>query len=164
MTALWTIDDMAAAMRATRSGALPADISGISIDSRSIGKGDAFFAIQGDSRDGHEFVDAALKAGGGAAVVARGKKFPAGAPLLIVDDVLEGLRDLACAARARTAAVISERATRARTAPTPTSACGAVRLNARVTSTSTSAYFPWPRSFTRNAVDAGRGALRIVRQ
>jgi UDP-N-acetylmuramoyl-tripeptide--D-alanyl-D-alanine ligase len=107
MTALWTIDDMAAAMRATRSGALPADISGISIDSRSIGKGDAFFAIQGDSRDGHEFVDAALKAGGGAAVVARGKKFPAGAPLLILDDVLEGLRDLACAARARTAAKVT---------------------------------------------------------
>ncbi|MFZ0846931.1 MAG: UDP-N-acetylmuramoylalanyl-D-glutamyl-2,6-diaminopimelate--D-alanyl-D-alanine ligase, partial [Pseudolabrys sp.] len=107
MTALWTIDDMAAAMRATRSGALPADISGVSIDSRSIGKGDAFFAIQGDSRDGHEFVEAALKAGAGVAVVARGKKFPAGAPLLIVDDVLEGLRDLACAARARTAAKVT---------------------------------------------------------
>ena len=108
MTALWTLDDMAAAMRAEKSGALPADVSGISIDSRSIAKGEAFFAIQGDNRDGHEFVDAALKAGAGLAVVARDKRaqFAADAPLLLVDDVLEGLRDLARAARARSHAKI----------------------------------------------------------
>jgi UDP-N-acetylmuramoyl-tripeptide--D-alanyl-D-alanine ligase len=100
---LWTIDDMAKAMRATKSGALPADIAGISIDSRTAAKGDAFFAIQGDNRDGHEFVEAALKGGAALAVVARHRKvqFAAGAPLLEVDDVLEGLRDLARAARAR---------------------------------------------------------------
>ena len=108
MTALWTIDDMAAAMRADKSGALPADISGISIDSRSIGKGEAFFAIQGDNRDGHDFVIAALKNGAGLAVVARGKRasFTADAPLLAVDDVLEALRDLARAARARSTAKV----------------------------------------------------------
>jgi UDP-N-acetylmuramoyl-tripeptide--D-alanyl-D-alanine ligase len=106
MTALWTLDAMAAAMHATRSGALAADVSGISIDSRSIGKGEAFFAIQGDNRDGHDFVEAALKGGAGVAVVARGKQsqFPAGAALLLVADVLDGLRDLARAARARIAA------------------------------------------------------------
>jgi len=71
-------------MRADRAGALPADVSGISIDSRSIAKGEAFFAIQGDNRDGHEFVDGALKNGAGLAVVARAKRaqFSAGAPLL----------------------------------------------------------------------------------
>ena len=62
---------MATAMRAEKSGALPADVTGISIDSRSIGKGEAFFAIKGDNRDGHDFVEAALKAGAGLAVVAR---------------------------------------------------------------------------------------------
>ena len=36
-----------------------------------LAKGEAFFAIQGDNRDGHDFVDAALKAGAGLAVVAR---------------------------------------------------------------------------------------------
>ena len=71
MTPLWTLSAMAAAMRAEKSGVPPADVSGISIDSRSIGKGEAFFAIQGDSRDGHEFVDSALKNGAGLAVVAR---------------------------------------------------------------------------------------------
>jgi len=103
MAALWTLDDMAAAMRADRSGALPDGISGISIDSRSLARGEAFFAIQGDARDGHDFVDNALKGGAGVAVIARSQRarFAAEVPLLIVDDVLEGLRDLARAARAR---------------------------------------------------------------
>src|SRR5690348_12408048 len=103
MTALWTTDAMATAMRAETSGALPAGVSGISIDSRSLTRGEAFFAIQGDTRDGHDFVEAALKAGTGVAVVARAQRarFAADAPLLLVDDVLEGLRDLGRAARAR---------------------------------------------------------------
>jgi UDP-N-acetylmuramoyl-tripeptide--D-alanyl-D-alanine ligase len=107
MTALWTISDMAAAMRADTSGALPESTNGISIDSRSIGRGDAFFALT-DARDGHDFVDAALKAGAGVAVVSRAKRdrFSADAPLLLVDDVLEALRDLARAARKRTQAKI----------------------------------------------------------
>ncbi len=105
MTALWTASDMAAAMRADKSANLPGEITGISIDSRSIAKGDAFFAIQGDNRDGHDFVEAALAAGAGLAVIACAKQsqFSADAALLAVDDVLEGLRDLARAARARNA-------------------------------------------------------------
>lgn len=105
MTALWTIDAMAAAMRAERAGALPADVNGISIDSRTSGKGDAFFAVKGENRDGHDFVDSALKGGAGLAVVARDQRDRfAGAPLLVVPDVLEALRNLARAARARTEA------------------------------------------------------------
>ena len=68
--ALWSVDEMAAAMGAGRRGALPASISGISIDSRSIAAGEAFFAITGDRRDGHDFVAAALAAKAGLAVVA----------------------------------------------------------------------------------------------
>jgi len=63
MSVLWSTDAMSDAMQAERTGNLPTGISGISIDSRTLSKGDAFFAIQGDNRDGHEFVDAALKAG-----------------------------------------------------------------------------------------------------
>jgi len=107
MSALWTVDAMAAAMRAEKSGSLPADIPGLSIDTRGIGKGEAFFAIKGDNRDGHDFVEAALKSGAGFAVVARTQtaRFP-GAPLLLVDDVLDGLRALARAARTRTQAKV----------------------------------------------------------
>ena len=92
---------MTAAMQAASQGALPASVNGISIDSRTLQPGDAFFAIAGDSRDGHEFVEAALKNGAGLAVVAASKRaaFPADARLLVVEDVLDGLRDLARAAR-----------------------------------------------------------------
>ena len=107
MSALWTIDAMTAAMRAQRGGALPADVSGISIDSRTVGKGDAFFAIHGENRDGHDFVDNALKGGAGLAVVASSRRgrFP-DAPLLIVPDVLDALRELGRAARARSQAKV----------------------------------------------------------
>ena len=95
-------------MNARSRGAVPETISGISIDTRTIGPGEAFFAITGDARDGHDFVAAALQAGAGLAVVsqARSAEMPADAPLLIVADVLEGLRDLAKAARARSHAKI----------------------------------------------------------
>ena len=104
---LWTVEAMAQAMGAERAGALPDAITGLSIDSRSISPSEAFFAITGESRDGHEFVPAALKVGAALAVVAAGRHaaLPPDARLLVVPDVLEGLRDLARAARTRTEAV-----------------------------------------------------------
>jgi UDP-N-acetylmuramoyl-tripeptide--D-alanyl-D-alanine ligase len=107
MSRLWALDAMTAAMRAEGAGALPADVNGISIDSRTLVKGDAFFAIKGENRDGHDFVEGALKAGAGLAVLERDQRDRfAGAPLLIVPDVLEALRDLARAARARMSAKV----------------------------------------------------------
>jgi UDP-N-acetylmuramoyl-tripeptide--D-alanyl-D-alanine ligase len=103
VTPLWTSQDMADAMRAARNGSVPDAITGLSIDSRSIKPGEAYFAIKGDVHDGHDFVDAALQAGAALAVVATAQraKFAADAPLLVVDDVLDGLKDLGRAARAR---------------------------------------------------------------
>jgi UDP-N-acetylmuramoyl-tripeptide--D-alanyl-D-alanine ligase len=100
---LWTSKAMADAMRGAVNGALPDGVIGLSIDSRTIQPGEAYFAIKGDVHDGHDFVAAALKAGAGLAVVenAQRGKFAADAPLLVVDDVLEGLRDLARASRGR---------------------------------------------------------------
>lgn len=108
MSSLWTSHAMAVAMHAKHAGELPADISGLSIDSRTIVPGDAFFAIKGDAHDGHDFVAAALAKGAGLAVVAADRLagLPADAPLLIVADVLEGLIALARAARARSQARI----------------------------------------------------------
>src|SRR5262249_24810159 len=100
---LWTSHAMTETMRAAPNGALSDAVTGLSIDSRTIKPGEAYFAIKGDVHDGHDFVDAALKAGAAFAVVetAQRDKFAADAPLLVVDDVLEGLRDLARASRAR---------------------------------------------------------------
>src|SRR4029078_12308305 len=100
---LWTLQAMAQAMRAQRDGALRKAVTGLSIDSRTIAPGEAYFAIKGDVHDGHDFVAAALKAGAALAVVeaAQRDRFAQDAPLLVVDDVLAGLVALAHAARAR---------------------------------------------------------------
>jgi UDP-N-acetylmuramoyl-tripeptide--D-alanyl-D-alanine ligase len=100
---LWTSQDMAAAMHAAINGNLPQAISGLSIDTRTIARGEAYFAIKGDVHDGHDFVAAALEKGAALAVVdaAHRQNFAADAPLLVVDDVLAGLVDLARASRAR---------------------------------------------------------------
>jgi UDP-N-acetylmuramoyl-tripeptide--D-alanyl-D-alanine ligase len=110
VTPLWTSGAMAQAMRAQIQGALPEAITGLSIDSRTIARGDAYFSIKGDVHDGHDFVAAALKAGAALAVVesAQRDKFAPDAPLLVVDDVLAGLVELGIASRARlTAHVIA---------------------------------------------------------
>ncbi|MDK9696339.1 MAG: UDP-N-acetylmuramoylalanyl-D-glutamyl-2,6-diaminopimelate--D-alanyl-D-alanine ligase [Siculibacillus sp.] len=109
MTApLWTLDDLVAATGGRVAGVPSAEIGGISIDSRTISPGDAFFAIQGDARDGHDFVESALARGAGACVVAEEKlgALPEGGRYVVVDDVFEALRRLARAARARTGARI----------------------------------------------------------
>ena len=74
---------------------------GVSIDTRSLKPGDIFVALR-DARDGHEFLKSAFEAGAAAALVARAPAdAPEGAPLLVVGDTLQGLRDLAIAARMR---------------------------------------------------------------
>jgi len=104
MSALWTMPDAVAATGGSSHGDWSA--SGVSIDTRSLQKGDIFVALQ-DVRDGHDFVAQALENGAAAAIVSR---IPDGvspdASLLIVDDVLQGLEALATAARARTGAKI----------------------------------------------------------
>src|ERR1700730_13279612 len=100
-TPLWTVSAMAQEMRASIHGALPEAVTGLSLNSRTIAAGEAYFAIKGDLHDGHDFVMAALKAGAALAVVetAQRGKFASDAPLLVVDDVLAALVDLARAAR-----------------------------------------------------------------
>ena len=58
---LWTLDTLATAAGGRLVGASPdAAVGGISIDTRTLRPGDAFFAIRGVSMDGHRFVGAAL--------------------------------------------------------------------------------------------------------
>ena len=100
---LWTSDAMRAAMRAEANGVLPQAISGISIDSRTLAAWRGVFRDSGAVHDGHNFVAAALKAGAALAVVekAQAGKFASNAPLLVVDDVLGALVDLARAVARR---------------------------------------------------------------
>ena len=105
MTALWTSEDATAATLGTASK--PFEITGLSIDTRTLKPGDLFVALKGDARDGHEFVKAAFAAKAGAALVQRPvKDAPANAVLLTVANTQRGLEDLARASRARTHAQI----------------------------------------------------------
>lgn len=78
---------------------LPACIGGWSIDSRTVGQGDCFFAIRGPLHDGHSFVPNAAGKGAGMAVVDH--EVPASIPQLVVANVEEALQRLAAGARAR---------------------------------------------------------------
>jgi UDP-N-acetylmuramoyl-tripeptide--D-alanyl-D-alanine ligase len=81
-------------------------VTGYSIDSRTVGPGELFFAVRGERLDGHAFVEAAIKRGAAAAVVssARAASLPdaaLAAPLLIADDPLTALQALASHVRRR---------------------------------------------------------------
>lgn len=78
--------------------------TGYSIDSRTIGAGELFFAVKGEHFDGHDFVGAAMARGAVAAVVSREKAAEARVaagnhPLLVVEETLKALQQLAAAVR-----------------------------------------------------------------
>ncbi|RMH47865.1 MAG: UDP-N-acetylmuramoyl-tripeptide--D-alanyl-D-alanine ligase [Alphaproteobacteria bacterium] len=102
MTPLWTAEEAQAATGGTGPAGWAA--WSVSADSRTIAPGALFVALS-DRRDGHDFVADALARGAAAAMVARRPPDVApDAPLLIVPDVMAGLRALAAAARARSRA------------------------------------------------------------
>jgi UDP-N-acetylmuramoyl-tripeptide--D-alanyl-D-alanine ligase len=103
MNLLWTHAALAKGLGATLVGRAPAGVSGMSIDTRTLAKGDLFFALQGESRDGHAFVEAAFKAGAAAAVVTAPNvdALKALGPLYVVDDALKAMERLGIASRAR---------------------------------------------------------------
>jgi len=72
-----------------------------SIDSRTVGKGELFFAVRGERLDGHDFVDAALEKGAVAAVVRKDQwhRYSWTDRVLVVDDTLVALQTLATAVR-----------------------------------------------------------------
>ena len=93
-------------IRATRGalvgGDLGVHVTGVSIDSRTLAVGEAFFAIRGHRLDGHEFLADAASRGAGCLVVhALPDDIPAGVPLVMVEDTTVALGRLAAMHRAR---------------------------------------------------------------
>ena len=72
-----------------------------SIDSRTVGPGQLFFAVKGERLDGHDFVESALEKGAVAAVVRKDQlgRYPGETRLLAVEDTLVALQTLATAVR-----------------------------------------------------------------
>ena len=77
------------------------EVTGYSIDTRTIAAGDLFFAIRGSARDGHEYVAAAFESGAAAAVVRStwATKNETSGPVLAVTDPSQALGELAGYAR-----------------------------------------------------------------
>lgn len=96
---LWTSADAASATGGKVQSEWQAE--GVSIDTRTLQKGDLFVALK-DVRDGHDFVAQALEKGAAAALVSHVPEGVSDEKLLIVDDVLPALEKLGMAARART--------------------------------------------------------------
>ncbi len=71
-------------------------IQGVCIDTRKIIKGNLFIPFKGERMDGHQFVEAALEQGAAAALWQKDvPNPPKNAPILIVEDTLEALQQLA---------------------------------------------------------------------
>lgn len=95
---LWTSADIAAATGGTASAVFTC--SGVSIDTRTLKPGDLYVALLGERLDGHDYVEAAFKAGAAGALVRKGFVAASG-PVVGVDDTMEALEALGRAARAR---------------------------------------------------------------
>jgi UDP-N-acetylmuramoyl-tripeptide--D-alanyl-D-alanine ligase len=101
MITLWNSKDVD---RITgRTSTSPWACSGISIDTRTLEKGDLFVALQGNAGDGHTFLKDAVSKGAAAALVSQDCN--TSLPVLRVKDTLQALNQIGIAARERSSAL-----------------------------------------------------------
>jgi UDP-N-acetylmuramoyl-tripeptide--D-alanyl-D-alanine ligase len=100
MTSLWTSDEIASVTGGTASA--PFEVTGVTFDSREVGRGDLFVAMPGTVHDGHKFVDAAFVAGAAGAIVSQLVR----GPHVLVDDTFAALKALGRASRERSGATV----------------------------------------------------------
>ena len=99
---VWSSKEVIKATSGTLHGNENWAATGVSMDSRSVSQGDLFIALNGEYFDAHKFVADAFENGAVAAIVSH---VPAGlsvdAPLVVVEDTLDAMIDLAEFSRAR---------------------------------------------------------------
>ena len=107
---VWHVADIVAATHGTLlRGDAQRRVQGVSTDSRSVGVGEVFVALQGERFDGHRFVAAALRQGAAAVLVSQMPTLPTSAAgadedtgaVILVPDTLAALQALAQAHRQR---------------------------------------------------------------
>lgn len=104
MTALWYIDELCSITNAQCSDPRHEPVTGVSIDTRTLQKGDVFFALAGEHNDGHIHLLQAAQKGAVAAFIHKSVEtdhLPEDFILLKVNDTMEALIALGQAARAR---------------------------------------------------------------
>ena len=105
MSALWTSDEVVRVLSPIAPTA-SFEATGVTFDSRAVGNGDLFFALNGETTDGHAYAADALVRGAAAAVVSRDVPGAQG-PLVRVADTMKALADLGRAGRRRSTARIA---------------------------------------------------------
>jgi UDP-N-acetylmuramoyl-tripeptide--D-alanyl-D-alanine ligase len=101
----WTIAQVAGALGVRAGAGLDpvARVAGVSIDSRTVRRGDLFVAIHGPRHDGHDYVASALGRGALAALVSEPQAHRYGDGIrnrcIVVGDTFEALKQLARAVR-----------------------------------------------------------------
>ncbi len=98
---LWTAQDVAAVTSGTLIGS-DFPITGISIDTRNVARGDLFIALKGPRHDGNDFALRALESGAAGVLVDKGET----AKHIIVQDTFRALQDLGSGGRSRSHAKI----------------------------------------------------------
>lgn len=83
-------------------GSAEGAFEGLSTDSRDVAEGNLFVALAGERFDGHAFVTDAVRRGAAGLVVQRGvDEIPGDLPVILVDDTLHALGDIANMWRSR---------------------------------------------------------------
>jgi len=95
-----TVDDLLSVPHRTARNVVSGkhtSFSGVSTDTRSLQKGEVYFALPGEKFDGHRFVDDAFRKGAGCAVVAEKAEEMrwSSLPLLVVENTVTALGALA---------------------------------------------------------------------
>lgn len=105
---LWQLSDITHATLGHCAHSDHQPVTGISIDTRTLQPGDAFFAILGDTHDGHAFVAKAFEKGAACAVVNQSfvPDKTISSNVIKVKDTLKAMEALGVAARERAAAKI----------------------------------------------------------
>jgi UDP-N-acetylmuramoyl-tripeptide--D-alanyl-D-alanine ligase len=105
-----TLDEISKAAGGTLEGAGGVKVRGYSIDTRTLGAGELFFAIKGPRFDGHQFVQQAFEKKAAAVVVSDpasvGNRTPAEGARILVQSTLEALQTIARDVRRRWGAPI----------------------------------------------------------
>jgi len=106
VSALWSAHEVSEVLDPAVQVSAPFDASGVTFDSRAVAKGDLFFALKGETSDGHRFVADAFARGAAAAVVSQAVEGPHG-PLVRVPDTMRALVALGQAGRRRSTARVA---------------------------------------------------------
>ncbi|MCA1766373.1 MAG: UDP-N-acetylmuramoyl-tripeptide--D-alanyl-D-alanine ligase [Desulfobulbaceae bacterium] len=92
----WPLDDVLGATGGRVIGGGPVAVfRAVSTDSRAIGEHDLFVALRGDNFDGEKFCADAVRRGAAGCVVEKAPRPPLPVPVVVVDDTLRALGDLA---------------------------------------------------------------------